>query len=334
MRPRGAAPLVPATARDVPPLADDLDVATLRTAVARMAKLHDSVRTVAARRLLEIVETVPDPTARRDAVLAAFRVVRVRDPLLLTAYYEPELAGSLTRTATYRYPLYARPKDLVDVEPARLDAGCSCRRMAARVHGGRLEPYPSRAEIDGGALAGRGLEIAWAADPVQLAVLHVQGSGRLRLDDGHVVGVRYAGTNGRPYRSLGQTLVQHGLLHGGVTLPAIRRALAALTPGERAAMLAANERYTFFRLAKGGATGSLGVELTPGRSVATDPRLVPPGALAYVATAETRRFVVSQDTGAAITGAHADLFLGAGADAEERAGRTKEHGTMLVLLPR
>src|SRR5205085_10532194 len=141
-----------------------------------------------------------------------------------------------------------------------------------RVHDGRLEPYPSRAEIDGGALVGRGLEIAWAADPVQLAVLHVQGSGRLRLDNGRVVGVRYAGTNGRPYRSLGQTLVQRGLLHGGVTLPSIRRALDGLTPGEQAAMLATNERYTFFRIAPGAATGSLGVELTAGRSVATDPR--------------------------------------------------------------
>lgn len=332
-------PLVPVTARELPPLEDDLDVASLRAAVERTlpvyARRGETTRTAAARQLLEILETVSDPGERRSAIAREFRVVRVRDPLLLTAYYEPELAGSLKRTTQYRHPLYARPKDLVDVDPAVLDPDCGCRRMAGRLRDGRVEPYPSRAEIDGGALAGHGLEVAWAADPIALAVLHVQGSGRLRLDNGRVVGVRYAGTNGRPYRSLGQTLLARGVLRGsGVTLPAIRRALAAMSPDEQAAMLASNERYTFFRLAQGGAVGSLGVELTPGRSVATDPRLVPPGAVGYLATPETRRFVVSQDAGAAIVGAHADLFLGAGAEAEERAGRTTERGAMFLLMPR
>jgi membrane-bound lytic murein transglycosylase A len=261
--------------------------------------------------------------------------VRVREPLLLTAYYEPEVAVRLAPDATFRHPLYARPPDLVEVEPEEVDARCRCRRLAGRLEGGRLRPYPTRGEIDAGALAGRGLELAWAADPIGAFILHVQGSGRLRLEDGRLVGIRYAGSNGRPYRSIARALAARGLLvPGRTTLPDIRRALEALPPEEQAALLAANERYTFFRLADGAAVGSLGVELTPGRSIATDPRLVPPGALAYLASPSVHRFVVSQDAGAAITGAHADLFLGPGAEAEERAGAMRERGALYLLLPR
>ncbi len=262
-------------------------------------------------------------------------MVRFREPLLLTAYYEPELAARFVRDASFRYPLYARPPDLVDVEPRTLDETCTCRRLSGRVEGARLQPYPSRADIEGGALAGRGLELAWVADPVALFVLHVQGSGWLRLDDGALVGVRWAGSNGRPYRSVAQDLIARGLLPDDhTTLPDVRRALEALPPAEQAAVLATDERYTFFQLAEGGAVGSLGVELTPGRSIATDPHLVPPGALAYLETPSAHRFAVSQDAGAAIVGAHADLFLGAGAEAEERAGRARERGALYLLLPR
>jgi len=159
----------------------------------------------------------------------------------------------------------------------------------------------------------------------------VQGSGRLRLADGRIVGVRYAGTNGRPYRSLAQTLVARGALPPGrATLPAIRAWLAD-HPAETASVLAENERYTFFRLADGPPVGSLGVALTPGRSIAADARLVPPGTVAYLRTPSFARFVVSQDSGTAIVGAHADVFLGAGADAEARAGRTSERGTLYLL---
>jgi membrane-bound lytic murein transglycosylase A len=335
VRPRPG-PLVPATP---PPLADDLDVASLRGAIERTrpawAARGDTATATAADRLLEIVDTVTDPGARRAAVARAFRVVRVRDPLLLTAYYEPELAARLTPDAEYPHPLYARPPDLIEVEPRDLDPACECRRLAGRIEGGRLRPYPTRGEIDAGALAGRGLEIAWAADPVDLFVLHVQGSGRLRLEDGTIAGVRYAGSNGRPYLSVVRALAERGLVDGrAATLPDIRRALRDLPPEERAAVLASNERYTFFRRAEGAPVGSLGVELTPGRSIAADARLVPPGSLAYVATPSVHRLVVSQDAGAAITGARADLFLGPGADAEALAGTMRERGALYLLLPR
>jgi membrane-bound lytic murein transglycosylase A len=323
----------------LPPLDDDADTASLRTVIERTRPVwvrSGNVETAAAAdRLLAILDATADPRARREEVTRAFRVVRVRDPLLLTAYYEPELAGRLAADPGFTHPLYARPPDLVDVEPRDLNAACRCRRMTGRVEDGRLRPYPTRGEIDAGALAGRGLEIAWAADPIDLFVLHVQGSGRLRLPDGTSVGVRYAGSNGRPYRSIVHALVARGLVpKDHASLADIRHALGTLTDTERAEVMATDERYTFFRLANGGPIGSLGVELTPGRSIAADSRVVPPGALAYVATRSVHRLVVSQDAGAAIRGAHADLFLGLGPEAEARAGSMHEQGTMYLLLPR
>jgi membrane-bound lytic murein transglycosylase A len=331
--------LVPVAARDLPGFEDDLDLASLRLALERTLpayrRTRDEAALAAARRLLEVLEARAEPAARRAALARAFRVTRVRDPVLLTAYYEPELDARLVRDATYRHPIYARPPDLVDVDPHGLDATCGCRPVSGRLERGRLRPYLTRGEIDAGALAGRGLEIAWVADPIALFSLHVQGSGLLRLPDGRRVAVRYAGTNGRPYRSLGRELVARGFLPlDRAGMPEIRRLLASLPDEERRALLAVNERYTFFRLAEGEPIGSLGVPLTPGRSVATDPRVVPPGAIGYLVTPTVRRFVVSQDTGGAVTGAHADLFLGRGADAEQRAGRMRDRGRLYVLRPR
>src|SRR5262249_34365210 len=146
-------------------------------------------------------------------------------PLLLTAYYEPELAARLAPDPTFHHPIYGRPRDLVDVDPAALDVTCACRSVSGRLQGGSVRPFPTRAEIDAGALSGRGLEVAWAADPIALFQLHIQGSGRLRLDDGRVLGIRFAGTNGRPYRSIARALTERGLLNGSTTSPSIRRVL-------------------------------------------------------------------------------------------------------------
>lgn len=339
LRPGLRPPLVTVSARDLPVLEDDLDAASLRMAVERtlpvLQRGGDAAADAAARRLLEILDATDDPGARRRAIAREFRVLRVRDPLLLTAYYEPELDARLVAGGAFRHPIYGRPPDLVDVDPHGLDAGCGCRPISGRLERGRLRPYPARGEIDAGALAGRGLEIAWAADPIALFTLHVQGSGILRLEDGRRIGVRYAGTNGRPYRSLGRELVARGRLpRDRAGMSEIRRLLESLPPDDQRRLLALNERYTFFRLAEGRAVGSLGVELTPGRSVATDPRVVPPGTIGYLVTPSVRRFVVSQDTGGAVTGAHADLFLGPGREAEERAGRTRERGRLYLLRPR
>jgi len=338
LRPGVRSPLLAVPARHLPVFSDDVDPASFREANERTIPAHeragDTVAADTARRLLALLEETPDPRERRAAIARAFRVVRVREPLLLTAYFEPELEGRLEPDERFRHPLFGRPADLVDVDPPVLDPACRCRRTAGRLEDGKLRPYYERAAIDDGVLGGRNLEIAWAADPIGLFVLHVQGSGRLRLADGSMVGVGYAGSNGRPYSSLGKTLVARGALPAGqASLADIRRYLEGLPSEERDALLATNERYTFFRLTEGGPVGSLGVELTPERSVATDPRLVPPGAIGYLVAPTVRRFVVSQDTGGAVTGAHADLFLGFGDEAGERAGRTRDRGVLYLILP-
>ena len=297
----------------LPPVEDDLEVASLEAAIANTAPVweqrgEESERNDALE-LLAILRSTDDPGTRLQEIERVFETHRVARHVLLTAYYEPEIAASLTPDARYPHPLYARPP-----EPG---------------------PLPTRGAIDAGALSGRGLEIAWIDDPVSLVFLQIQGSGRLRLADGRTIGAHFAGTNERPYTSLGRVLVDAGLLEpSAASADGIRRALANLPEERRRQLLARNERYVFFALGDGAVRGSLGVPLTPGRSIAADPRLVPPGALAYLTTPSYRRFVVVQDTGAAIAGARADLFLGAGRDAEATAGRTKERGRLYVLTPR
>lgn len=297
------------------PLDDDLDLESLRTAIERTIPAYEHggrlAAAEAARSLLVTIESEHDPAVRGRALARAFRPMRVREPLLLTSYYEPEIAVSEEPDAAHRFPLYRRPPDLTS-------------------------PYYSRAEIDAGALAGRGLELAWTDDAFELFSLHVQGSGRARFPDGHVGGIRFAGTNGLPFRSLGLVMIQRGLLaREEASLFSIRRVMKTLPEAEQRALMAENPRYVFFTMTDGskGPVGSMGVELTAMRSVATDPELVPPGTIAYIATPTIRRFVVAQDTGGAIRGAHADLFAGSGEAAEQFAGGQKERGMMWVLVP-
>jgi membrane-bound lytic murein transglycosylase A len=308
-------PLVSISMSQVPPLTDDLDLESLRTIIARTIPVWErsgrSGAAAAAQRLLTTLETTLDPAERRRALAASFRVMRVRDPLLLTSYYEPEIAVSETPDDRYCHPIYRRPPDLTN-------------------------PYIARTEIDSGALEGRGLELAWTDDPFELFSLHIQGSGRARFPDGHIAAIRFAGTNGLPYKSLGLALVRLGLLSKDeASMFAIRRLFATLSRTDQHTLMAENPRYVFFTMtdAAQGPIGSMGVELTPMRSVATDPDLIPAGAIGYVVTPTIRRFVVAQDTGGAIRGAHADLFAGTGHDAEQFAGRQKERGTMYVLVP-
>lgn len=244
--------------------------------------------------------------------------------VLVTGYYEPALEGSLRQEGPYQYPLYAPPLDL---RPG--------------------EPFHTRQAIDGeGALKGRGLEIAWLADPLEAYLLHVQGSGRLRLPDGRAVRVAYAGNNSRPYTSIGRVLVEEGQMAlEEATLPAIRSYLKR-HPEDRDRLLWQNERYIFFRLTEqDGPTGSLGAVLTPGRSVAVDPEVYPLGGLALLETEipvveggrvtgwrPFKQIVLLQDTGAAIRGpGRVDLFMGSGPVAEAAAGVLRRPGRFSLL---
>lgn len=271
-----------------------------------------------------------------------------RDPGgLFTGYYEPELKASLTCGGPYQTPIYRRPPDLVTVDLGLFKAGLEGQDVVGRVRNGKLVPYDKRSSIYAGALAGRGLELACAADAKDVFFLEIQGSGRLLLEDGRVMQVGFDGKNGHPYVAIGGVLVRQGhMKKEDVTLQSIRAWLTA-HPEQAQAVLEANPSYVFFRRLSGKyPVGALGVELTPGRSIAIDRSVVPLGAPVWLETAlpplgaavdgpSFQRLMVAQDTGGAIKGAvRADIFWGAGGEAEALAGAMKQRGRYFVLLPR
>jgi membrane-bound lytic murein transglycosylase A len=223
-------------------------------------------------------------------------------------------------------------------------------RLTGRVDGEQFLPYHTRRGIDEqGLLRGRGLEIAWVKDPVELFFLHIQGSGILRLPDGHYVSIGYAGQNGRPYRSIGRLLIDEGKVpESEMSMQRLRRHLAE-HPEERDEILSHNESYVFFRIIEGGPLGSLEVPVTAARSIATDSRLFPKGALALIYTEGPVldgagrlkgwrpfvRFVLNQDTGGAIRGfQRADLYMGTGEDAGAHAGYMNSPGKIYFPMLR
>jgi membrane-bound lytic murein transglycosylase A len=262
---------------------------------------------------------------------------------LFTGYYEPELRGSRKPNARYRVPLHGRPADLVTVDLGLFREEWRGQRIAGRIENGALRPYPTRAEIAAGALKDRRVEMVWVDDPIDAFFLHVQGSGRVVLDDGSVLRVGYAAQNGHPYVAIGRELIARGALAPEqVSMQAIRAWLAA-NPREAAAVMNANPSYVFFRTLDGdGPLGSEGVPLTPGRSLAVDRSFVAMGVPVWLEAedpldpqARLRQLMVAQDTGGAIRGpVRGDVFWGHGADAAERAGRMRSAGRYWLLLPR
>ena len=265
-----------------------------------------------------------DAAAVRRFFESQFRAYAVSgesgDEGLFTGYYTPELKGSLVRQGRYVHPLYAKPPDL----PAD-------------------KPYFSRAEIEAGALSGKGLELLWVDDPVDAFFLQVQGSGRILLPDGKAILVVFAAHNGRSYTAIGRVLIEQGELPADrATMQPIRDWLRA-HPARAAALMARNERFIFFRRLDGETpVGAQGVALTAGRSLAVDTRFIPFGAPLWLDTVDPldpgtplRRLMVAQDTGVAIKGAvRGDFFWGFGMEAGERAGRMQERGRYFLLLPK
>ncbi|MGG5810838.1 murein transglycosylase A [Falsiroseomonas sp. CW058] len=286
-----------------------------------------------------------DDAAARAFLERRFRPVAVGQGTL-TGYFEPELRGSPTRTSRFATPLHARPPELVEVDLGSFAADLRGRRTAGQVRDGRLVPFPDRAAIAAGALAGRGLELVWVDDPVDAFFLHIQGSGRVALPDGRVLRVGYAGQNGHPYYAVGRALVERGALaREAVSMQAIRAWMAEAGPAEAAELMARNPSYVFFRIlpdlpAEAGPVGTLGAPLTPGRSVAVDRTETALGLPVWIggrdpAGGALRRLAVAQDTGGAIRGpARADLFTGWGAGAGEQAGRMRDAAALFVLVPR
>lgn len=289
---------------------------------------HDLARSV-------FLETCGDIGAEWDAVCdrarsggsaktffeTAFRPVLIGEgEALFTGYYEPELQGSRRQGGAYQFPLHRLPDDIP-----------------------RGKKWLTREEIESsGVLAGRELEIVWLTDPVEKFFLQIQGSGRVRLDDGSVVRVGFGGRNGHSYRSVGREMIRLGIFQEHEASAQRIKAWVRDNPGKGLKMLWHNPSYIFFREIEGlamnkGPLGAMNKPLTAGRSVAVDPAFVPMGAPVWVekeGAAPLRRLMVAQDTGSAIKGAQrADIFFGSGDEAGEKAGRIRDAGRMIVLLP-
>ena len=261
----------------------------------------------------------PDP---RQFFELLFRPVLITDgtPGLFTGYFEPELRGARYKTDVFRYPLYSMPPEAKSVD----------------------QWFSRRELLEQGKLSGRGLEIAWVDDPVELFFLQIQGSGRIKLPDGSSLRVGYGGKNGHPYRSIGKELVRRGIFAAHQVSASVIKSWVRRNPVEGRELLFHNPSYVFFREvskvpAHQGPLGAMNRSVTALRTIAVDPAFVPLGAPVWIekdGKGPMRRLMIAQDTGSAIKGAQrADIFFGTGDAAGRAAGQLKDPGRMIVLLP-
>jgi membrane-bound lytic murein transglycosylase A len=289
-----------------------------------------------------LVSEISDPVELERRIRREFEFYRSpgrdgRGTVLFTGYYSPTFAASRAREGGYRYPLYRLPEDLV-VDPASGEV-----KGRRREPGGRVEPYPTRAEIESSGML-RGGELVWLRDPFDAYLIQVQGSAALSLPDGSIMYVAYAGNNGHEYVSVALELVADGALsEDELSLEAVR-AYFRSHPSDVERYLRRNPRFVFFREEDGSSwpLGSLGVKVTALRSLATDKALFPPGGVALVMTRVSdtsgrlrrfERFMLDQDAGGAIRSAgRADIYFGVGPDAEGRAGAQYSEGRLYYLF--
>ena len=262
-----------------------------------------------------------DQTDARSFFELFFRPVLIEDgkPGLFTGYFEPELDGSRYRSSRFRYPVYKFPREAAN------------------------KPWKTRRQLlEENALAGRGLEIAWVDDPVELFFLQIQGSGRIRLHEGGVVRVGYAGANGHPYRSIGQEMVRRGIYQSHQVSAEVIKNWVRRNPIDGKELLYHNPSYVFFREvtrvpADKGPLGAMNRSITTMRSIAVDPAYTPLGAPVWIEKGGKKplnRLMIAQDTGSAIKGSQrADVFFGTGDKAGKAAGRLKDPGRLMVLMP-
>ncbi len=304
--------------------------------------------------LLDIISKHPSKKQLNREIRKHFLVYRATGRVgnrhvLFTGYFLPVFEARLKPDDTFKYPIYRKPNDLVRIDLSPFGEEFRGKSIIARVNGKKVVPYYSREEIDiRKALAGRGLEIAWLKDPVDVDFLQIQGSGLLKLKDGSSIRVGYAAKNGRPYYSIGKYLIEKGYVKKEeMSMQRIRKCLKE-HPEIVQEVLNKDASYVFFRiLGKGHIVGHINVPLTPGRSLALDSRLFPEGALAFVSSkkpvldnsgnisrwTDFSRFMVFQDTGGAIRGAgRADLFWGSGTYAELAAGYMRHDGDLYLLI--
>lgn len=344
---------------------DDLDTATLLLAIDRSLSYYDGAgrnqlfkvagRLVDAKQMKktlitfrEILLSNATTEQKKKRIAGEFLVLRAAGAngdgdVVFTGYYEPLLEGSLTQTDKYQYPLYRPPPDIVMEKVSKNDT------RIGRKENGRAVPYYTRREIDvDGVLRGKGLELIWVSDPVELNSLHTQGSGKIRMEDGKMLTVSYAQNNGRPFSSVTQNMLdQNKIDKSDTSYRGFKIWLKSKSEKEIFEILSHNERYIFFRFVDREPVGSMGQPVTPDRSIATDPAYFPQGALAFIrlrkpvldddynvtSRVDFSRFVLNQDKGSAIKGpGRVDLFCGFGPKAQATAGSLKEKGELYFLL--
>jgi len=291
--------------------------------------------------------------ARRwlESAFTPFAVSAGRDrEALFTGYYEPEIQASRTRHGSYQTPIYGAPYDLVTADLGLFRKELAGLRIYGHVSAARVVPFPPRADIDAAGLSNTPI-LLYANDPIAVFFLHIQGSGRARLDDGSMLRLAYAGQNGRPYTPIGRVLIAKGALdRTHMSMQAIRAWLVN-HPGNARPLMESDESFVFFQEAPIGdpglgSPGTQGVPLTPEASIAVDPTLHALGVPMYVVAqapsagmgnlrTSFASLCIAQDTGGAIKGpVRADIFWGFGSRAESIAGGMKSGGLLYVLLPK
>jgi membrane-bound lytic murein transglycosylase A len=356
--------------KDWPSLDDDADRESLRQALTQsliylqrgsLKKTYslgtreisgEEIRSTLAL-LQELLDSKSDALSLERELKARFNLYQLVFPnrpaaLLTTGYYEATLAGSRVPSARFPFPFYRKPDDLLTIELEHFSSKYKGERLVGRLLGRKILPYFSRREIDqDGKLAGRGLELFWTDDRLKLFFMHIQGSGRVVLEDGVPVQLQYQATNGHPYFPIGRELIRRGILKPEEV--SLQRIYAYLKdhPEEQEGILNLNPSYVFFEEAQGGPYGSLNVPLTAGRSVAMDLKIFPSGGLAWLTGVRPvfspdnqiltwvplNRWVLIQDSGGAIKGpGRLDFFWGQGDQAEIAAGHQRHGGTIYFLL--
>ncbi|MGD8446308.1 MAG: MltA domain-containing protein [Desulfobacterales bacterium] len=302
---------------------------------------------------LDFIQTRPAFRDLKEFIQSNYRVYRSvgrdgKGEVLYTGYYEPLLNGSLVRSEKYRFPIYTRPRDLITIDLSLFHEKFKGEKIIARYSDQTVVPYYDRSEIEGdGVLEDKAEVLAWAEDPVDVFFLQIQGSGKVRLENGDIFNVHYQTTNGRPYRSIGKLLIdEEKISTTDMSMQKIREYLHH-HPNEIDTVLNYNPSYVFFKIEPNGPLGNINVKLTAGRSIALDRRIFPPAALAFIETEKPliddagkihswqrfSRFALNQDTGGAIRGpGRADLFWGNGSYAEIAAGHLKHTGKLYFLV--
>ncbi len=258
---------------------------------------------------------------------------------LITGYYEPILNGSLTKTETFKYPIYKVPKDLITVRLSSIYPSLKKYTLRGKIVGKTLVPYESRKEIESSAYTK--LEpLLFVDNKIDRFFLEIQGSGKIKLQDGQIINVGYAGQNGRKYYPVGRKLIKDGeVKKENMSLQAIRK-WCDENPTKVDDLLNLNDSKVFFHLSKKTATGSLGVELIAKRNLAVDRSFIHLGFPVFINTTnplnnkKINSLMVAADTGGAIKGdVRADFFWGNGLEAKESAGKMAEKGKLTLLVP-